>query len=636
MLLRLAAVEKSYGERVLIEPTDWILNAGDKVALVGPNGAGKTTLLQLISGRLEPDRGEVLKRKDLRIGYVEQSEFGPEVSGLQGTVLSQALSVFEELIAMEHRILHLQKEMSEGPDRAHLLSEEYSSLIEGFRLRGGYRFRSQCESVLQGLGFSREALHWPLSHLSGGQQSRLKLARALLSEPDLVLLDEPTNHLDLEAIEWLEDYLRTATPALILVSHDRFFLDQVARQTVELHQRRLRFFSGNFSFYRKERDLLDRQQAAAYGRQQAEIARTEDFIRRNIAGQKTKQAKSRRKMLDKIDRVAALEERESISLRLREAAGARQEVLRTEALAAGYGTTPLLQKVDLVIHRGARIGIVGGNGTGKTTLLRTLLGEVPPLAGKLVKPPDMLWSYFSQTQEHLDPANTILQELHQAAPDSSLGTLRTYLAAFLFKGDDVLKPIEVLSGGEKSRVALAKLLLEPAHVMALDEPTNHLDIPAREVLETAINEFPGTLFVISHDRYFLKQIGTEILLLQDGRIHRFENLEAFERRRQAAGSAAVPAPEIRSQAAQPAPEPGKHTNVSKNIRARQQRALLDLEAKIHRLEAERDKVSEAMQGLEPGDFKKVNELANAYEALDTELAAVYSQWEALMEQDNVP
>ncbi|HEV8130402.1 MAG TPA: ABC-F family ATP-binding cassette domain-containing protein [Acidobacteriota bacterium] len=638
MLLRLEAIQKSFGERLLFDSVDWVINAGERAALVGPNGSGKTTLLQLMIGKLSPDGGRVISKKNLSIACVEQSELqsGPS-SHL--TVLSQALSVFDPLMRMEHRILDLQKEMSEHPDRAGKLSDEYAHLIERFRFQGGYRFRSETEKVLQGLGFSREAMHWLLAHLSGGQQSRLKLAQALLLEPELLLLDEPTNHLDIDAIEWLESYLKDIKSTIIVVSHDRYFLDQVAQKTVEIHNRRLRQFSGNYSFYRQERDLLDRQQASTFRRQRQHIEKTEEFIRRNIAGQKTKQAKSRRKMLEKLERVEDVQAVDAMRLDFREAPGSTHEIVRCKALAIGYDTTPLIERIDLIAHRGARFGILGGNGTGKTTLLKTLMGVIPPVSGRLLRSDGLSWSYFSQTQENLNPENNILDEIHEVSPHSTEGQLRNYLACFLFRGDDVFKKIGKLSGGEKSRVALAKLLLHPTHVLLLDEPTNHLDIPAREVLETALREFTGTMFVVSHDRYFLDQLETEILFVHDRRLQKFSDLESFEarhevQREEAVSGEAIPRPSTDSRTAKsPASVPsGPKNERSKNERMRLQEQLLALEERIHRLEAQRDKISVEMQQQEPRNFQKINELANQYEAIDLELSSIYNDWEMLMMQ----
>ncbi len=639
MLLRLEGIQKSFGERVLLDSIDWVINPGERIAVVGPNGVGKTTLLQIITSRLTPDRGQVIRKRNLSIAHVEQAEFQAETTG-HVTVLAQALSVFQSLLEMEHQILDLQKEMSERPDHAGKVSDLYSHLVERFRLEGGYSFRSQTEKVLQGLGFSEDAMHWPLAHLSGGQQSRLKLAQALLAEPELLVLDEPTNHLDIDVIEWLERYLNEIKPALVVVSHDRFFLNQVAKKTVDLHNLRLRQFSGNYSFYRKERELLDRQQAAAFQRQQEMIDRTEEFIRRNIAGQKTKQAKSRRKMLEKLERVETVQAVDSIKLEFREAPGSTREILHCENVTVGYDSNALIEGVDFVVYRGGRFGILGGNGTGKTTLLRTFRGEISPLSGALQRSAGLTWSYYSQTQEGLDPDKTILAELHEASPRAREGELRSYLAAFLFRGEDVFKRVGVLSGGEKSRVALAKLLLSPAHVLLLDEPTNHLDIPAREVLETALRDFPGTLFVVSHDRYFLDQIKTEILFVHQRRLERFPDLETFEARgteqtvtdHRAASAPTSVAEPVTYKDAPPEGGATRHAVRSKNEQAKLQRQLLALEERIHQLEAQRDQISAEMQQQESRDFQKINELANRYEAIDLELSAVYEEWEALMSQ----
>lgn len=630
MLVRLENISKSYADRVVLAGVSLALHAGERIALVGPNGSGKTTLLSILSGRLEPDDGNVFRSRDLSLALVEQRELALDAEAAHQTVLESALTVFDHLQQIEHRLMDHQHRMASDPAALEEIGAEYAELQERFKLEGGFSFRSRTETVLAGLGLGRDLLHHPCGQLSGGQQSRLKLARALLEQPDLLLLDEPTNHLDLEATEWLEGFLTAYSKAFLVISHDRYFLDQVTRITLELRQGKLYRYSGSYSFFVKERAAQIEQQQTLFERQQGEIERTEDFIRRNLAGQKTKQAQSRRTRLAKLERIAAPEHSDSLRLRIREAPSSPHQVASLQNLRIGYDGCVLIDGLDLTIYRGNRFGIIGRNGSGKTTLLRVLLGELAPLRGKIYRTDGVLWGAYSQTQQDLNAGKTILSELHDLAPAAQEGALRGYLANFLFRGDDIYKRIEMLSGGEKSRVALAKLFLRSYHVLVLDEPTNHLDIPSREVLEEALADFGGTIFVVSHDRYFLKRIGTRILQLEGDRAEFYTDIEAFEsqRRRQQLQQTEQQRDDYKSQKAVARVKSG----LSNNERRRLQQQATEAEQAVRRLEAERNEINVQLQTGDGTDYERLHRLAERFEELDAEISMLYVVWEKLMQQ----
>jgi len=513
MLFRLDHVYKSYGGTEVLRGVTFQLNPREHVGLVGRNGSGKTTLFRLLTGREETDRGEVILLRGLRAGLLEQQ---PVFAG-NLSVRDEAYSVFTELRAMEEEITRLEHAMSELTGAA--LDEamhSYSDIRHSYDIAGGFSYHSRAEAVLAGLGFSEVDLMKPAETLSGGQKARLALARLLLSEPDVLLLDEPTNHLDVNAVEWLEDFLSEYKSAFVIISHDRFLLDRTAGKIIEIDAGRASTYPGNYSAYVKQREERRLAQSREYEDQQELITRTEDFIRRNIAGQKTKQAKSRRKMLEKLDRIDAVRDERTGDFRLQRVARAGDNVLAATDLSIGYGSHVLASRISFLLRRSERLGIIGPNGSGKTTFLKTILGELQPIDGGLTWGANIQIEYFDQELSSLDLSSTVIEEIVAAAPRTSIAELRSYLAKFLFTGDDISKPVAALSGGEQSRLALAKLIYTGANVLVMDEPTNHLDIPSREALEQALAQFPGTIITVSHDRYFLDKLATEILHFENG------------------------------------------------------------------------------------------------------------------------
>ncbi len=511
MLFRLSEVYKSYGTQDVLRGVSLQINPGEHVGLVGRNGSGKTTIFRLINNEEPPDRGDVIRARGTRLGMLAQHIHFESGS----TVHESALAAFGHLQQIEHEMHELEHRMGEAPDDLDKVLERYSDLQHQFEREGGFEYTAKAESILQGLGFDRAAWSLETEKLSGGQQNRLGLVRLLLAEPDVLLLDEPTNHLDVTGVEWLEEFLQDYPSAYVIISHDRYFLDRACKRIIELENGRAASYTGNYSDYLVEREERREAQQRAYDNQRQMIAKTEEFIRRNLAGQKTKQAKSRRTMLAKLERVDAVRpDQSSGDFRLRSIERAGNHVLTVDQTTIGYPDKVLALDISFVLRRAECLGIIGPNGAGKTTFLKTILKQIPSLAGEIRWGTKVEVGYYAQQLDDLDDRNEIIMELRRVAlPGATAGELRSFLAKFLFRGDDVYKHVRDLSGGEKGRLALAKLIYSRVNVLVLDEPTNHLDIPSREALEEALDAYEGTILTISHDRYFLDRVATQILAL---------------------------------------------------------------------------------------------------------------------------
>jgi len=511
VLFRLSDVHKSYGVQDVLRGASLQINAGEHVGLVGRNGAGKSTVFRLVAGDETADRGDVVRSKSVRLGLLAQHIKFESAS----TVHESALSAFGHLQQIEHEMHELEHRMAEATDDLEKILERYSDLQHEFEREGGFEYAAKAEAILQGLGFDRDTWSMETEKLSGGQQNRLGLARLLLAAPDVLLLDEPTNHLDVTAVEWLEEFLKDYPSAYVIISHDRYFLDRTCRRIIELEYGRATSYTGNYSDFLVERDERREAQQRAYDNQQQLIAKTQEFIRRNLAGQKTKQAKSRRKMLERLDRIDAVSVDQSAGdFRLQAIERTGNHVLTVTEASIGYGDNVLASDISFILRRGECLGIIGPNGSGKTTFLRTILKKIDPLAGEVRWGTKVQIGYYAQQLDDLDDRNEIIMELRLVAPaNATAGELRSFLAKFLFTGDDVYKHVRDLSGGEKGRLALAKLIYSRVNVLVLDEPTNHLDIPSREALEEALSAYEGTIITISHDRYFLDKVATQILAL---------------------------------------------------------------------------------------------------------------------------
>ena len=522
MLVRFHDVSKSYGSFDVLQDVSFEIHPGNKIGLIGANGAGKTTLLGLLQTPDNTDSGTVTTGSGIRIGRLDQlPDFGT------ATVLEEALSAFEDLRKGEQGLREMEGAMAEDQDPE--LLARYSELQEKFEFRGGYSYRARTEGALFGVGFTRDQFDQPANLLSGGEQNRLALARLLLGETDLLLLDEPTNHLDIRSIEWLESFLRETDKSLLIVSHDRFFLDRIVGRVLELENGRIYSYTGNYSAYVRQRNQRLQLQEKEWQRQQEWIKKTQDYIQRNIAGQKTKQAQSRRKALARIQAIAKPESAgKSVRFRFISSTETGRYLLRARSLEIGYPSNPIIENVSIDVERGQRWALVGPNGSGKTTLLRSLIGRLAPLSGELDWDDRLEVGYYDQQLEDLDPGASVLNEIRSLDSQPTDGELRSFLAQFLFRGEDVFKQVSTLSGGERSKLALAKIIYASPPLLALDEPTNHLDIASCEALEPALGAYPGTMVFITHDRRLVERIATHILYVAGSRVRLFDRFQAFE------------------------------------------------------------------------------------------------------------
>src|SRR5438874_385579 len=516
-------VGKSFGAERIFAGVNFQINEQDRIGLIGPNGAGKSTLLNILAGREEPDEGTIAVARNTRIGYLTQiTDFQPENS-----LRKEMITVFAKVREWEQELGELALELA-SPDAQNdtVLHEQllnrYDELQTSFEHLGGYTYENRIDQVLDGLGFTREQQEASVEYLSGGQQTRASLAKLLLQEPDLLLLDEPTNHLDLTSLEWLETYLLSWKGAMIIVAHDRYFLDKVAARMIELAFGRIEEYPGNYTRYLHLREERMERRMREYEAQQAHIAHTEEFIRRYKAGQRSREARGRQKLLDRLERVERPLDFPEMQFEFNTVMESGHVVISTQKLVIGYPPAEhqqepsvLVRVADLELLRGDRVGLLGPNGSGKTTLLRTMIGEIAPISGQVYPGHNVRIGYYSQTHSGLNPDRTIVDEIRQMSALSE-DAARSFLARFLFTGDDVFKPINALSGGERSRVALAKLTLQGSNFLVLDEPTNHLDLQSRQFLEEILSEFEGTLLFVSHDRYFVDSLATKVWVIEDG------------------------------------------------------------------------------------------------------------------------
>jgi len=633
MLFRLSDVQKSYSGNEILRGVSLQVNPNEKIGLVGRNGAGKTTVFRLITGEESPDSGEIVKINSLKLGLLEQHvDFSANE-----TVHTAALSAFQVLHDIEAEMRNLEILMTQ--DISDEILDKYAELQIEFERLDGFTYTARAEAILLGLGFNKETWNIETKNLSGGQKNRLGMARLLLSQPDVLLLDEPTNHLDVEAVEWLENFLQGYEKSYVIISHDRYFLDRTTRKIIEVENGKAITYKGNYSEFLIEREERREQQRREFENQQAHIAKTEDFIRRNIAGQKTKMAKSRRNMLERLERVETVAaDKASGNFNLKKVERAGQNVLTIEDISVGYGENVLAKDMNFTLQRGECLGIIGGNGTGKTTFLKTILSQIREISGKIIWGTKTDIGYYSQQLEDLDERNEIINELRRVAPSAENGELRSFLARFLFLGEDVFKQVKSLSGGEKGRLALAKLIFSNKNVLLLDEPTNHLDIPSREALENALESYAGTILTVSHDRFFLDKVSTQILSFEDnGKTEIYQgnyseyhdwktSRESRVESREAESSAPMAgfSPKIEDQ------KP-KTEILSKNQQQKIENRIREIETEIPILEEELAKFSFAMSSTEiASSHEKLQETSEKYQITEQKLRSFYDEWEKLL------
>lgn len=663
-MIQLEEISKSFGGQVLFRDLTWHITRGQRIGLVGPNGAGKTTLCRILSGAMEVDSGQVRRAKSATIGYLPQEI----ASADDGTVLGHLLAGFPEVERLEEEMELLAAEMAEGDGGAsEELTHRYGELQHQYEALGGYGLEAKAKAILGGLGFPSGDFFKPLATFSGGWRMRVALGRLLLQAPDLLLLDEPTNHLDLESLQWLEDFLGAYEGTAVIISHDRYFLNRVVDRIAELELGRFVLSVGDYDDYQAQKLARQEQIETAQRTQAEQIEKMERFVRKfRYKATKARQVQSRIKMLDRMERVEVIRAPKRIHFRFPQPPRSGTSVCQLRKIRKAYGDNVVYAGVDFRLLRGDRAALVGINGAGKSTLLKIVAGVLPFEGGDRVLGHNASIHYYAQHQlDALNPKNSVLEELGAVADVETQPRLRAILGAFLFSGDDVEKPVAVLSGGEKSRLALAKMLLRPANLLCLDEPTNHLDVTAREILEEALEQFEGTMLFISHDRYFINRMATKVVEVRDGRLWEFagdydyyleksaegrapsaESRERWQqatqrvpgRRQQAEDRTERRAPSAESKKV-PAAKPRSREERRAEAEARQQksRAIAPLRARLKELESEIAAIEARVRDLNDQmanpdlyrDSGRAREVARERKTLEEQAASLYGKWEEL-------
>jgi ATP-binding cassette subfamily F protein 3 len=664
-LITASNLSKSFGPNDIFSGLNFAVPHGARLALVGPNGVGKTTLLRILVGEEEASGGTVTRARNLRLGYLPQeAEFE-----MTGTVWDVCLDCFADLQRQQAELERLEAEMS-VPEKREQALVRYGPLQEAFERRGGYTFQVRIKQVLTGLGFSQEDFHLPLEHLSGGQRTRAFLARLLLSDPDILLLDEPTNHLDIAAVEWLEGYLSQWDGAAVLVSHDRYFLDKVANGIFEMTPAGMETYRGNYSAYVAQRQERWERRHAVFEGEKEKLLKEVGYIKKNISGQNVSQAKGKLRRLTRIvqaieqvgveavlskswlelsDEVTTtvspfgVEEAERrvrslhlpdhrpprLRLHLRADQRSGELVIRTRGLRIGYPGRVLFDAPDIELRRRECAALIGPNGAGKTTFIKTALGQVEPLSGEVILGASLQIGYFAQAHEGLNPENTLIQEIQIVAPNMLPADARHYLGRYLFSGDDVFKKVEVLSGGERGRLALAKLALQDTNLLLLDEPTNHLDIPSQEILQEVLDEYGGTILLVTHDRYLIDALATQIWEIDtdETKLTIFKGTYS-QMKEERERLAALRAAEEAQRGKRPVVPVKRVADPSIKEKRRRIARLQELENKIAALEADLAEIGCKLENP-PADTALVRKLGNQYAALQEEMDVLLDEWEKL-------
>ncbi len=628
ILISVQELQKSFGVHEVLRSVTFSLQKGEKMGLVGVNGCGKTTLMRMIAGEMQPDGGTIHRNKDLRVGYLAQLDDIP----LTDTVWGALLKVFEPIRVMERRMAEIEKLLeSADPETALRLSSEYQRLTESYNAQQGYAYEGEILRVLNGLGLKPEMHQRQVSTLSGGERTRLSLAKLLLQKPDIILMDEPTNHLDLEAIEWLQDYLTDYKGSLLLISHDRYFLDHVCTTMGELLGGKMIKFTGNYTEYMKKRTADFETRMKAYELQQKEIQREQDIIERYRSFNREKSikaAESREKRLAKVERLEKPVEEQHVRFSFDARRRSGEEALEVRELSKSFEGQPVFQNLSFKLRTGDRVALIGPNGVGKSTLFRILTHQINPDHGSVRFGTNIDIGYYDQHQQNLNPQNTILDEVWNAFPKLEQTRIRSALGLFLFTGDEVFEKIEKLSGGERGRVALTKLMLKQDNLLLLDEPTNHLDMDSREVLEDALRDFPGTILAISHDRYFINRFAEKVMVMEkDGVTEYLGNFDDYIEKRDR------PRPPVSSLE----DEPTRTAQTREKKKTRQQNALLrELKAAVDKAEAAIEQNEREMARLEAelarpetyNDLEAMRRLTESYQAEQDKTESLYEALEA--------
>ena len=629
-------LNKSFGIDSILENVNFTVNEYDKIGIIGVNGTGKTTLFKIISGIYGYDSGDIYTSKDCEIGYLEQNtNFHSE-----NTILEEVLEVFKDVIEMEKYLRDLEHKISEESSNTNSttlekLMNEYSNKLEAFSDMNGYGYKSEAKGVLKGLGFSDEDMDKPISILSGGEKTRVLLGKLLLKKPTLLLLDEPTNHLDSEAIEWLEVFLKQYKGTVILISHDRYFLDQVVNKIFEIHNKKLKTYNGNYSDFIEASAIEKELELKKFEDQQKDIKKQEESIERLKAfgrEKHLKRARSKEKALAKVDVLDKPEAyRKKAKIEFNPSVTSGNDVLQLRDISMGYGERILFKDLNLDIYRGEKVALIGANGIGKSTLFKIIMNEITPLSGDIKFGTNVNVSYFHQEQKTLNLDNTIIDEIWEDNKQLTQTSLRTMLGAFLFEGEEVFKKISTLSGGERARVAILKLILSNANLLLLDEPTNHLDIDSKEVLEEALSSYTGTIFTISHDRYFLNTVVDKVLVLDENGITEYlGNYDYYiEKKKQVQEMNTVEVVEekTKTQLKEEKRKEREQREAEKKNRVKRQ----NIEKEIEETEAKIEEMDVLLCQEEVySNPEKSKDVSQQKASLEEKLSALYEEWESLM------
>ncbi|MEN1939318.1 ABC-F family ATP-binding cassette domain-containing protein [Paenibacillus sp. 102] len=638
ILLQVNGLSKLYGAETILANIKLEVQTKDRIALVGRNGAGKSTLLKIIAGELSHDGGEIIKPKDVSIGYLAQNT-GLETSL---TIWDEMITVFTHLQQMEKKLRRLEQEMGKEENFSNAATYEklladYDQLQLDYKDQGGYQYEADIRSILSGLGFPVETHQTTISTLSGGQKTRLALGKLLLTKPDLLILDEPTNHLDIDTLTWLEQYLQGYPGAILIVSHDRYFLDKLVTQVYEISNKESRRYVGNYSKYSDLKAALYEQEMKRYEKQQEEIAKLEDFVQKNIArASTTKRAQSRRKQLDRMELLTRpLGDSKSASFHFDIEKQSGNDVLQVKDVSIGYEKEPVIEHVNMRLTRGDSVALVGPNGIGKSTLLKSIVNKLKTLSGEVSFGSNVSIGYYDQEQANLTSSKRVLNELWDDYPLEPEKEIRTILGNFLFTGDDVLKPVSSLSGGQKARLALAKLMMQKSNLLILDEPTNHLDLNSKEILENALIDYPGTLLFVSHDRYFINRVTTTVVELSTDGAQEYlgdydyyieKKNEMIERAEFEQQGADVPVQKTIAQ------EKLNYLEEKERKKSERQRIrkIEEIEQNIANLEEEIAQLEEELCLPEVyADYERASEITTAKQTKQEELEKFMAEWEEL-------
>ncbi|SCB96595.1 ABC-F family ATP-binding cassette domain-containing protein [Weissella bombi] len=632
IILQASNVARRFNGVTFFDNISMQIQSKARVGLVGRNGAGKSTLLKMLIGETTPDEGEVSMKKGIRMAYLAQN------SGLDSdlSVYNEMLTAFDDVIALEKRLRQMENQIATTTDYT---SDAYTELLAAydqaqhdFDEKNGYGYDATIRSVLHGFGFDESFYDQKIAALSGGQRTRLAIAKQLLETPDLLILDEPTNHLDMQTLAWLEQYLKNYQGALLIVSHDRYFLDRVVTEVYDMHSGQLDHYKGNYSEFMKQKAAKVMQEQKAYDKQQEEIAKLEDFVKRNIVrASTTKRAQSRRKQLERMTRIEAPKNESGVArIQFKADEDSGNEVLRVNDVKLGYDVTHVLaENVNIDVDKQHAVALVGPNGIGKSTLIKTILGKLPLLAGQVKLGANVTVGYYDQEQQTLDNKRSVIDTIWDEHPTMPEKDVRSILGSFMFSGEAVEKLVSALSGGERARLLLTKLALEHANFLILDEPTNHLDIDSREVLETALNEYNGTIFFVSHDRYFINEVATEVVELSPNGTRFFDGDYDYYLEK-TADEVDEPKTNIAETTSETVSAKTLSRAEQKELQREQrrlERAVAALETQMTTISDERDEVNEALNDPQNGtDLQKLNELSEKVAELDSQLQEIEDQW----------